>query len=118
MGCCLVVCAAAEEAEPLYRRSIEIRRELLCGRCRRPWQTRGPADVTGELNDLSYLVKHGSSSWPGCWMPRAKRRKPIGCASNSRTISRAVAARLSKPEFQPRRRMLADAAHRPAIHPR
>ena len=57
MGCCLRTAVRTEEAEPLYLRAIQVRRELLCGT-----STGSVADVRtqpsgpAELDDLLYLV--------------------------------------------------------------
>ena len=48
MGCCLVSALRPEEAEPLYRRTIEIRRELLTGGAGGTHGKPTRADVAGE----------------------------------------------------------------------
>ena len=71
--------------------------------------------MAGELNDLSYLVKHGASSWHGCWRPRARRRKPTAARQledESRGRRAVVEAGVSTPAANAGR-----AAHQPAHFP-
>ena len=108
MGCCLRSALRPEEAEPLYRRTIEIRRELLCGiGTGGTTEVQAQADLAGELNDLSYLVNTVHLV--------ARMLDGKGRIAEAEGLRRqlegdivAVAARLSRPEFQRRRRMLAE----------
>jgi serine/threonine protein kinase len=108
MGCCLMSASGFAAAEPLYRRAIEIRRELL-----RDLGTEGAgdrvaqADSIGETSNLSYLVT---------WVHQvAQLLDANGRAPEAQALRRqldddvaAVAARLSKPKFLAKRRLLAD----------
>jgi len=107
MGCCLRSALRPEEAEPLYRRTIEIRRELLCGiGAGGTTEVQDQADLAGELNDLSYLV---NTVHLVARMLDGKGRvaEAEGLRRQLEGDIAAVAARLSRPEFQQRRRMLA-----------
>jgi serine/threonine protein kinase/Flp pilus assembly protein TadD len=104
MGCCLYSAMLPEESEPFYRRSIEIRRELLRGT--RATDDPAHTDVAGEFNDLSSQVSTVQIL--------TGRLDSKGHAAEADTLRRqldddiaALAARLSKPEFTARRRMLA-----------
>ena len=106
-----------QEAESLYRRAIEIRRELLCGvssgrRCRRPAAAR--RDRRARRPALP--GKHGSS--------RGRDAGRQGPSGGSRELRRqleddivAVAARLSEPKFQDRAADVGRAAHIGAASP-
>ena len=79
MGCCLRMAVRTEEAESLYRRSIQIRRELLRGTSSGGrWRRRARTDAPGELEDLLYLVSTvhlmaGHAGWQG---PGGGSREP------------------------------------------
>ncbi|HKI20314.1 MAG TPA: protein kinase, partial [Isosphaeraceae bacterium] len=107
MGCCLRSALRDEEAEPLYRRAIQIRRELLggTGSCCAA-DIRARADVAGELDDLPYLVSTvhfmtGMLDGKGRVAEADRMRRQL------EDDIVAVAARLSEPNFQSRRRMWA-----------
>ncbi len=107
MGCCLRAALRAEEAEPLYRRAIQIRRELLRGTgSGSVADVRTGGDVAGELDDLLYLV---STVHLMAGLVEGKGR--VAEAEDLRRELEddivAAAARLSEPEFQMRRRMWA-----------
>ena len=107
LGCSLVSAFRPEEAEPLYRRTIEIRRELLrgVGTGGAP-DGRAPADGAAEQTDLSYLVNTVHIL--------ARLLDSRGHAAEADALRRqldddvaALAARLSKPKFRTRRQALA-----------
>jgi len=108
LGCCLRSALRDDEAEPLYRRSIEIRRELLRGT-----GTGGVADVrarpdaAGELDDLPYLV---GTVHVVAEMLDGKGRvaEAEGLRQQLEDDIVAVAARLSEPKFKSRRRTWAE----------
>lgn len=101
MGCCLRTALRTEEAEWFYRRSIQIRRELLCG------TTSGSVtDVPSEIEDLLYLVSTvhlmaGMLDSKGLIAEAEAMRKRL----HDDIV--AVAARLSETKYQERRRMWA-----------
>ena len=108
MGCCLRSALRLEEAEPLYRRTIEIRRELLCGTGASSGGTvHAQADVAGELDDLSYLV---NTVYLVAGMLDGKGRvaEAEGMRRQLKEDIVATAARFSGPEFQSRRRTWAE----------
>ena len=108
MGCCLRSALRNEEAESLYRRAIQIRRELLHGTSSGSVADgRDQADVAGELDDVLYLVStvhlmagllEGKDQVAEAEVLRRQLEDDIV----------AVAARLSEPEYQQRRRMWAN----------
>ena len=112
MGCCLMSASGLAAAEPLYRRAIEIRRELL-----RDLGTdaggngAAPADMAEGFSNLSYLV-----TWVHqvAQLLEANRRSPEAQALRRQLDDdvAAVTARMSKPEFLPQRRMLAGSLNR------
>ena len=112
MGCCLRTALRLEEAESLYRRAIQIRRELLCGtgserRRRRPRRT----DVPGELDDLLYLVST-VHLMAGLLEARAGWRKPRICAEQLEDdIVAAVRAVVGTEDSRTRRRIVGSSAH-------
>jgi tetratricopeptide (TPR) repeat protein len=107
MGCALRTAFRPEEAEPLYQRTIEIRRELLCPNSMDPAGRPVQADAARELEDLSYLV---STAHLVSGMLDAKGQTAEAEVLRGKLKSDivAAAARLSGPEFQPRRRSLAN----------
>jgi tetratricopeptide (TPR) repeat protein len=107
MGCCLVSASRIEEAESLYGRAIQIRRELVRGTS--PGSSPGGgarAEVDDELDDLPYLV---SMVHLMTMLLEAKGRATDGERLRQQLEDDvvAVAARLSGAEFQPRRRLWA-----------
>jgi tetratricopeptide (TPR) repeat protein len=104
MGCCLVSAGRIDEADSYYARAIQIRRDLLRGTSSGgSADGRARADVDEELDDLPYLV---SMVHLMTMLLEAKGR-----ATEAERLRQqleddivAVAARLSGPEFQPRRR--------------
>jgi eukaryotic-like serine/threonine-protein kinase len=106
-GCCLRSGGQIAEAESLYRRAIQIRRELLRGtRSSSAGGRRAPADVPGELDDVPYLVSmvhlvSGMADRAGDAAEAARLRRQL----EDDVV--AVAARLSQPEQQARRRLWA-----------
>ena len=107
MGCCLMSAGRIEEAESYYGRAIQIRRELVQGTSssRAPGGRAG-ADVEEELDDLPYLV---SMVHVMTMLLEAKGRAPEAESLRQQLEEDvvAVAARLSGPEFQSRRRIWA-----------
>jgi serine/threonine protein kinase len=105
MGCTLRSALRMKESESIYRRAVQIRRELL----RSPGSggiADARADVSGELDDLTYLVSTvhllagiAESKGNGAEAEHLRRQLEADIV--------AVAARLSRPEYQARRRMWA-----------
>ncbi len=108
MGCCLVSAFRPDEAEPLYRRTIEIRRELLRGEGNSGDSAAGQtqADEIGEQMDLSYLVSTVQIV-SGMLDARGNSAEANSLRRQLDDDVAALAARLSKPEFQIRRQLLA-----------
>ena len=111
LGCSLVSAFRPDEAEPLYRRTIEIRRELLrgVGTGGAP-DGRAPADGAAEQTDLSYLVNTVHIL--------ARLLDAKGKAAEADALRRqldddvaALAARLSKPKFRTAAASVGSAAH-------
>jgi tetratricopeptide (TPR) repeat protein len=107
MGCCMLSAFRPHEAEPLYRRSIEIRRELLRGDS--PWSDAGvpaQADSADELEDLSYLV---TTVHIVADILDGKGQQAEADRLRSRLLDdvKAIAERLSGKEFLSRRRTMA-----------
>jgi len=108
MGCCLRTALRTEEAESLYRRAIQIRRELLRGTgSGSVADVRVRADVADELDDLPCLV---STVHLMAEMLDGKGRvaEAEGLRRQLEDDIVAVAARLSEPKFRQRRRMWAE----------
>ena len=107
MGCCLRIADRTEEAESLYARTIQIRRELLLGLgTDGVADVRAPADVAGQLEDLPYLASTVHLM--------AQMLEGKGRAAEAQAMRRqleddvvAVAAQLSEPRFQRRRQVWA-----------
>jgi tetratricopeptide (TPR) repeat protein len=107
MGCCLRAALRAEEAEPLYRRAIQIRRELLRGTgSGSVADVRTGGDVAGELDDLLYLVST-VHLMAGLLEGKGRVAEAEDLRRELEDDVVAAAARLSEPEFQMRRRMWA-----------
>ena len=103
MGCCLRSAFRPEESEPLYRRTIEIRRELLCrtspkGAAGASVQT----DIAGEVDDLSYLVSTVHLV-AGMLDGKRKNAEAEGLRRQLKDDIAVIADRFSGPEFQTRR---------------
>ena len=107
LGCCLRTALRPEEAEPLYRRSIEIRRQLLRGvASSRPGDRPGRADAAPERQDLSFLVNTvhviaGMLEAKGESAEADELRRQLDDEVS------ALARRLGGPEYKPQRQMLA-----------
>jgi serine/threonine protein kinase len=104
LGCCLKSALQAEASESLYCRSIQIRRDLLRGTSSaNQLDVRAGADVAGELDDLPYLV---STVHLMAGILEGKSRVAEGDELRRQLEDDivAVAARLSEPKFQSRRR--------------
>ncbi|MFI5454631.1 MAG: protein kinase [Isosphaerales bacterium] len=105
MGCCLRTALRTEEAESLYRRAIQIRRELLRGTgSGSVADVRVRADVAGELDDLPYLVST-VHLMAGLLDAKGRVAEAEGLRRQLQDDIVAVAARLSEPKFQQRRQM-------------
>jgi serine/threonine protein kinase len=107
MGCCLMSASGFAAAEPLYRRAIEIRRDMLRGLGTvAVVDGQAQTDVTGEITNLHTLV---------LWVHQVARLLDAnGRAKEADSLRRqldddiaAVAARMSKPEFVAQRPILA-----------
>jgi len=107
MGCCMRSALRPEEAESLYRRAIQIRRELLRGTTSGNADVRNQADVPAELDDLLYLVST-VHLMAGLLNAKGRGAEADELRRQLKDDIAAVAARLSEPEFQTRRRMWAD----------
>ncbi len=107
MGCCLRSASRTEESESLYRRAIQIRRDLLRSTSSGSLvDGRARADVPGELDDLPYLVST-VHLMAGILDDKSRAEEADGLRRQLEDDIIAVAARLSEPKFQPRRRMWA-----------
>jgi serine/threonine protein kinase len=104
MGCCVrTALPGSDESDSLYRRAIEIRRELLCSKSSdRTADASAGADVAGEVDDLPYLV---STVHLMATLLEAK-----GKGTEAEQLRRqlhndvvSAAARFSGPQFQSRR---------------
>jgi len=103
MGCCLRSALRTDEAESLYRRSIQIRRELLRGTgSGGVADVRARADVCGELDDLPYLVST-VHLMAGLLDGKGRVAEAEGLRRQLEDDIVAVAARLAEPKFQQRR---------------
>jgi serine/threonine protein kinase len=109
MGCCLLSALRFDEAEQHYRRAIQIRRELLLDTV--PGAVgaagvRSRTDVAGELDDVSLLVStvHRVA---GLLDRRGRTAEAREMRRQLEDDVTAVAAQLSDPNFQQRRRLLA-----------
>jgi tetratricopeptide (TPR) repeat protein len=107
MGCCLRTALRPAEAEALYRRTIQMRLDLLRGTGSDGVANVPPrADLAGELSDLSYLVSTVHLV-AGMLDGKGQVAEAEGLRRELEENVTVVAARLSGPEFQQRRRMLA-----------
>jgi len=107
MGCCLMSAGRIEEAESYYGRAIQIRREPVEGTSSsRAPGGRARADIEEELDDLPHLV---STVHVMTMLLEAKGRAPEAESLRQQLEEDvvAIAARLSGPEFQSRRRIWA-----------
>jgi eukaryotic-like serine/threonine-protein kinase len=107
LGCCLLTAFGPKEAEPLYRRSIEIRRDLLCGSASAGGaDSQAQADLADELEDLSYMVTtvHFVSKMLDA---RGQRAEADGLRRQLEDDVKLIAARLSSPEAQSKRKYMA-----------
>jgi serine/threonine protein kinase len=104
MGCCLRSALQMKESESLYRRAMDLRRDLLCGAHSDGMDDVGAeADLAGQLDDLPYLVSTAhllaalaEHNGNGVEAERLHRQLKDDVV--------AVAARLSDPKYLPRRR--------------
>jgi serine/threonine protein kinase len=105
MGCCELTSQHPEEAESLYRRSIQIRRELLLG-IGAPADLPAPTDTAGELQDMSFLVNTVSV----VRQILGQKGRAAEAADMRRQLEddvSAIAKRFAAPEYQPWRRSCA-----------
>jgi serine/threonine protein kinase/Tfp pilus assembly protein PilF len=107
LGCCLVSVMKSDEAEPLYRRSIEILRELLyVSGSRRALDDGAATDGTGEADDVRYMVS-SVQNLARLLEANGKRVEADGLRRQVENDVVAIAARLSSKKLQPRRSKLA-----------
>jgi serine/threonine protein kinase len=106
LGCCLMSEMREEEADPLYRRSVEIRRDLLCN---------GDAAVTPgstaggppEASDFWYLV-NTVEFLASRLEAKGKRADADRMREQLERDVATIASRFSKPQFLNLRRVMAD----------
>jgi serine/threonine protein kinase len=105
-GCCVLSQMREDEALPLYKRSIEIRHQLLRELDTAADGSAAQADLAGERSDLASLLTTIQ------WVARLLEKK--GRAAEANALRRqlgedvaAVVSRLSRPEFRERRTALA-----------
>ncbi len=107
MGCCARSAFRLEEAESLYRRAIQIRRELLCGTgSEGVVEIRSWTDVPGEPDDLLYLVST-IHLVAGLLENKGRVAEAEDLRKQLKEDIVALSARLSRPEDMTRRRSLA-----------
>jgi serine/threonine protein kinase len=102
MGCALRSAFRPDEAEPLYRRSIEIRRDLLCSANPTGGGVQARSDVAGESYDLSLMVSTAHLV-AGMLDAKGQTADAEGVRRKLKDDIVAIAARYSKPEFKSRR---------------
>ena len=107
LGCCLVSLTRIDDAKPLYRRSIQILRELLCvkGSGSAPEET-AQSDESGEAGDLTYMVQ-SVQTLATMLEAEGKRGEADGMRRQLQDDVVSIAARLSGPKNQNRRSALA-----------
>ncbi len=106
LGCCLRSESRLNEAEPVYRRSIDLLRELLgVTGSSGPLDGKGNPSVSSEAMDLTYLVESVQNL---ASMQDAKGKKAEGDGLRRQLEADVVkiAARVAGPESEPLRRTL------------
>jgi serine/threonine protein kinase len=106
-GCCMLAAQRSEEAETLYRRAIELRRELLRSTgAGTAADNQFRIDAAGELDDLPYLVST-VQVMTGILDRQGKAAEAEGMRRQLEEDVVAAAARMSEPKFLSRRRLWA-----------
>ncbi len=117
LGCSMISAMRYNEAEPLYRRAVEIRRELMLDiGTGSAGDVSSQADLVGESHNLSYLVSN-TQILASCLerpAPGLSKAENLKRQHEAETLRRqleddfaALTARLSKPEFLARRKLYA-----------
>src|SRR5262249_40388666 len=96
LGCCLMSEMREEEADPLYRRSVEIRRDLLCSGD--AVTTSNTAGAPPEASDFWYLV-NTVEFLASRLEAKGKRADADRMREQLERDVATIASRFSKPEF-------------------